>query len=55
MTHTCSICTSEFKESPDAVVICEHKQGAVHLGCCIDLCSMDKKPCGHAHGVYEKL
>jgi len=51
----CKICNSDFRHSPDSIVICDYHQGIVHLGCCIDKCSWDKKPCVHCHGVYDKL
>jgi len=51
----CKLCGGKFNNSPDSVVICGHHKGVVHLGCCIDNCSWDKKPCIHCHGVYDKL
>lgn len=51
----CKICSGQFNDSPDSVVVCNHKEGAVHLGCCIHNCSFDMKPCENAAGVYEKL
>ncbi|MBU1975745.1 MAG: hypothetical protein KKG59_05055 [Nanoarchaeota archaeon] len=50
----CKICNGDFKSSPDAIVLCEHKDGAVHSGCCINNCSADKKPCEHCLGLYGK-
>ena len=55
MVISCNICSGEFKGSPDSIVLCDFKDGMVHLGCCINNCSMDKKPCKHAIAVYEKL
>lgn len=52
---SCKICTGNFKDSKDSLVVCEHHDGVVHLGCCIDKCSWDKKPCQNAHGVYDKM
>lgn len=51
----CKICTNNFQQSPDSLVLCQHKEGFVHLGCCIDNCSWDKKPCTHSVAVYDKL
>ncbi|MBW2974597.1 hypothetical protein KY366_02670 [Candidatus Woesearchaeota archaeon] len=51
----CKICDGDFKSSPDSVLLCGHKEGAVHLGCCINNCSWNKQPCGHSTGTYEKL
>ena len=51
----CKICEGNFKDSPDSLLLCNHHDGAVHLGCCINRCSWDKKPCGHCMGVYDKL
>ena len=50
----CGICKGNFRDSPDSVVVCDYR-GVVHLGCCIDHCSWDKKPCAHCQGVYDKL
>ena len=36
MGVNCKLCKGEFKESPDAVILCDFKEGPVHLGCCID-------------------
>jgi hypothetical protein len=51
----CNICGVDFTGDTNTVVICKHKSGNVHLGCCTDLCSWDGKPCGHAVGVFEKV
>lgn len=53
MVH-CKICGNDFKKS-DSLVICEHKGGIVHLGCCLDNCSWNKEPCKHSHGLFEKI
>jgi len=50
----CKICTGDFETSPDNVVLCEHKRGLVHLGCCVYNCSLDKNPCKHAKAKYKK-
>jgi len=50
----CKICTGQFNTSPDSVVLCSHKEGTVHLGCCINNCSWDKQICEHAIGKYDK-
>lgn len=55
MGLNCRICSNEMHNSPDPLILCSHKGGNVHLGCCINLCSQDKKPCCHALSVYEKL
>jgi hypothetical protein len=51
----CKICTGEFANSPDSIVLCKHHTGIVHLGCCINRCSMDKKPCMNKAAIYDKL
>jgi hypothetical protein len=51
----CRICSNNFHQSADSIVLCEFKTGFVHLGCCIDNCSMNKKPCGHSLAVYDKI
>ena len=50
----CKICSGQFDKSPDSIVLCKHKIGAVHLGCCVDNCSWDKQICEHAVGKYDK-
>lgn len=50
----CKVCEGDFKSSPDSVILCEHKDGAVHLGCCINDCSKNKMPCDHSCGLYDK-
>lgn len=52
---TCKICSGNFHDSPDSLIFCEHQDNFVHLGCCIDQCSMNKQPCQHAHSTYEKI
>ncbi|MBW2980128.1 hypothetical protein KY360_01780 [Candidatus Woesearchaeota archaeon] len=54
MSVKCGICKGDFKTSPDKIVLCDHKSGAVHLGCCANNCSQDSTPCKHAVGVYSK-
>ncbi|MFQ5474493.1 MAG: hypothetical protein ACE5DM_01525 [Candidatus Nanoarchaeia archaeon] len=51
---TCKICAGQFDMSPDSRVLCENKDGVVHVGCCVDHCSQDGKPCRHALSKYEK-
>lgn len=51
----CNVCGGVFKESPDAVVLCNHMQSPVHLGCCSNLCSMHGGPCEHSQGMYERM
>ena len=50
----CKICSNPFKDSPDDVVLCDFKEGPVHYGCCVALCSQQGAPCVHAQGVYGK-
>jgi len=52
---TCKVCNGAFPDSPDELVLCEHKDGFVHLGCCVSLCSGNGKPCSHCKAIYEKL
>ncbi|MFH1511686.1 MAG: hypothetical protein ABIF10_08405 [Candidatus Woesearchaeota archaeon] len=51
----CKLCSNNFHESSDSLVLCEHKVGFVHLGCCIDGCSWNKQPCKHSLAVYDKI
>ncbi|MCK5283276.1 MAG: hypothetical protein KAK00_07750 [Nanoarchaeota archaeon] len=51
----CKICSGNFADSPDELILCEHKGGLVHLGCCVSLCSGDGKPCQHSKAIYSKL
>ena len=50
----CNICSGTFHNSPDKVLMCEHKDGMVHLGCCVSRCSMDGKPCIHQMATFIK-
>jgi hypothetical protein len=50
----CKICSGSFADSPDKLVLCEHKTGLVHLGCCTNKCSQDHKPCIHCKAIYGK-
>lgn len=50
----CKICSGDFENSPDQIILCEYKAGFVHLGCCINNCSMDKNPCIHCKSKYTK-
>jgi hypothetical protein len=52
--NNCMICTSNFQDSPDDLILCEHKDGIVHLGCCVNRCSMDHNPCVHCKAEYSK-
>jgi hypothetical protein len=54
MGTNCKLCKGDFERSPDDVVLCDHKEGAVHLGCCLYKCSLDGSPCVHALALYEK-
>lgn len=51
----CNICGVGFTGETSSIVMCKHHSGNVHVGCCMDLCSWDKKPCNHAIGVFEKI
>lgn len=51
----CKICGGQFDSSPDSIVLCKHKEGTVHLGCCMHNCSMDMKPCENSLGTYDKI
>lgn len=51
----CKICSNSMVDSPDEMVICNHNEGPVHLGCCMSLCSEDGNPCEHCKAVYSKL
>ena len=55
LTTKCRICKEGFEKSPDKLIICKFKKGAVHFGCCISKCSMDNQPCEHMIGMYEKI
>ncbi|HII29510.1 TPA: hypothetical protein HA317_00405 [Candidatus Woesearchaeota archaeon] len=50
----CKVCGAEF-DVPDDIVLCSHHDGFVHLGCCINNCSWDKRPCQHAKAVLHKM
>ncbi len=50
----CMICANGLKASPDALVLCEYKEGMVHRGCCTAKCSWDGTPCVHGVAFYEK-
>lgn len=51
----CNVCGGMFEESPDPVVLCNHMQSPVHMGCCSNLCSMHGMPCEHSQGMYKKM
>lgn len=50
----CKICSGQFDTSPDSIILCKYKEGVVHLGCCINNCSMNREICEHALGKYDK-
>jgi hypothetical protein len=52
---SCKICSNNFQESPDKILMCRHKEGMVHYGCCVAKCSMDGKPCMHKMAMYSKM
>ena len=54
MVVQCKVCTGDFDSSPDSIVLCRHKEGAVHFGCCVHDCSNDNRPCEHCAGTYDK-
>lgn len=51
---SCKICGGNFQDSPDDLVLCEHKEGFVHHGCCVNRCSMNHSPCAHCKAEYTK-
>ncbi|MBN1156786.1 hypothetical protein JXA85_04160 [Candidatus Woesearchaeota archaeon] len=55
MPVRCKMCTGNFHQSPDSLVLCRHHGGFVHLGCCINVCSWNKQPCEHCMSTFEKL
>ena len=36
MTINCKICSGSFGDSQDSIILCDLKEGVVHLGCCIN-------------------
>ncbi|MBU0761784.1 MAG: hypothetical protein KKD39_02060 [Candidatus Altiarchaeota archaeon] len=50
----CSICGNGFDLSPDSLVLCRHKEGGVHMGCCVDRCSLHGAPCDNSIDVFHK-
>jgi len=53
--HSCKLCNVDFEHAPEDLILCKHKQGFVHLGCCITDCSWHGKPCENSLGFYNKL
>ena len=51
----CGICQNHHDENTKTVVVCGHHKSTVHLGCCVDRCSFDKRPCQHAIGIFDKI
>jgi hypothetical protein len=51
----CKICMNGFKESSDMVIMCAHHGSPVHMGCCVDKCSMNKEPCMHCEAMYKRM
>lgn len=51
----CKICTGTFHNSPDKMLLCKHKDGMVHMGCCTNRCSMDGKPCTNMMAMFSKV
>ncbi len=51
----CVICGGHFVNNPDEIVLCDHKDSFVHLGCCVSQCSKDGKPCEHGRAIYSKI
>lgn len=50
----CKICNVGFSESPDNIILCNHHDNVVHMGCCVAKCSMDGKPCQHCTSIFSK-
>jgi hypothetical protein len=50
----CKICSNNFQHSPDSLVLCNHKDGLVHMGCCTAKCSWDGAPCQNGVAIYSK-
>ena len=50
----CKLCSVGFAESQDEVVLCNHHDGLVHMGCCTTNCSEDGKPCEHCEAIFTK-
>ena len=55
MQINCKLCGGNFRDSYDSVVFCSHHNGVVHLGCCVDKCSLDKQPCSNADATYDRI
>jgi len=51
---TCKICSGVFDNSPDDIILCRFRDGVVHYGCCVGLCSLDNKPCVNCIAQYAK-
>ena len=51
----CMICSNEFTQSPDSLVLCDHYDGFVHRDCCVHKCSKDGKPCEYAVAIYDRV
>ncbi|MFH1126775.1 MAG: hypothetical protein ABIG84_05450 [archaeon] len=54
MSLDCKICNDKLHQGSKNLVLCEHKQGFVHLGCCSNNCSQHGAPCSHAIADYRK-
>jgi hypothetical protein len=52
---SCKICTVPFTNQNDTILLCNHKQGFVHMGCCTDLCSQSHSPCQHKVAVFRNV
>ena len=55
MTTDCKICNHKLHTKADNLILCDHKKGLVHRGCCVSGCSMHGSPCKHAVSEYEKV
>jgi len=55
MPIKCSICERSLFKNFDDIILCNYHEGPIHLSCCINNCSEDKRPCLHSHGEYEKI
>ncbi|NOR85806.1 hypothetical protein GQ473_06835 [archaeon] len=55
MSAKCKICKNNLHIGPDSLVLCAHKKGFIHRGCCVAHCSKHGEPCGHAKAEYSKM
>ena len=55
MMTKCKICKTNLHIGPDSLVLCAHKKGFAHRGCCVAHCSEHGAPCIHAKAEYDKM